>query len=56
MTACLGGHQLISRDVSLGREVQIYEFVNLWPVQDWRRNVVAKDVPTATVSVSSLMK
>ena len=29
MTACLAGHQLISLDFSLGREVQIYEVVSL---------------------------
>lgn len=29
MTACVAGHQLIAPDVKLGRDVQIYGFVNL---------------------------
>ena len=29
MTACAAGHQLIAPDLNLGRDAQIYEFVNL---------------------------
>ena len=29
MTACVAGHQLIAPDLNLGRDAQIYEFVNL---------------------------
>jgi hypothetical protein len=46
MTACMA---VIPPDINLGREVQIYEFVRPVRVRDWRRDVVAKDVPAGTV-------
>lgn len=46
MTACVA---VISPNINLGREVQIYEFVKRVRVRDWRRDVVTKDVPPGTV-------
>lgn len=50
MTARVAGHQLIPPDVKLGRDVQIYGFVNLYGVRGWRRDVTTGVPAGATVA------
>jgi hypothetical protein len=64
MTACVAAHQLIAPDVKLGRDVQIYGFVNLYGCEVGDETLSPKASPLApqsgtlarVFSASSLMK
>jgi acetyltransferase-like isoleucine patch superfamily enzyme len=65
MTACVAGHQLIAPDVKLGRDGQIYGFVNLNGCEIGDETLLPKTSPTGAtvagnparvISASSLMK